>query len=76
MSEFQKILEERDELESNIFDLRNKITQCYELIAIKENTIIQLNKKLDNLCDHEWCCGYFQKYDQPEYTCKKCNIKK
>ena len=47
MSEFQKILEERDELESNIFDLRNKITQCYELIAIKENTIIQLNKKLD-----------------------------
>ena len=76
MSEFQKILKERDELESNIFDLRNKITEYYELISTQENTITQLNKKLDNLCDHEWCCGYFQKYEKTEYTCKKCNIKK
>ena len=76
MSEFQKILKERDELETNIFDLRNKITEYYELISTQENTITQLNNKLDNLCDHEWCCGYFQKYEKPEYTCNKCNIKK
>lgn len=76
MSEFQKILKERDELETNIFDLRNKITEYYELISTQENTITQLNKKLDNLCDHEWCCGYFQNYEKPEYTCNKCNIKK
>ena len=76
MSEFQKILKERDELETNIFDLRNKITEYYELISTQENTITQLNNKLDNLCDHEWCCGYFQKYEKTEYTCKICNIKK
>tara|TARA_B110000495_G_C22559591_1_gene337778 strand:- start:302 stop:544 length:243 start_codon:yes stop_codon:yes gene_type:complete len=75
MPELDKLIEDRDTLENNISLLHHKIAQNYEYISQKEETIRELNKKIDTMCNHEWDTGYFQKYEKPLYTCQKCNIK-
>ena len=69
-----KLIQERDNIESNITQSQREIDELYKYISDQSDILIKLNKQIYKNCNHKWDKGTYQKYGKPEYKCIICNL--